>query len=459
MTSTNSREAAIESAFGEYLLAIDAGEPVDKAAFLTKYPEIADSLAKHLQADSLIRTMAGPSFADTQNEMPNEMLNTVIAPTTEDSAIQQTASFVEAAESIDTKSEKPNRGFGIPETFGRYRVEKILGQGAMGAVYLAHDTQLDRPVALKIPKFAQEDDQDLLERFYREARAVATLHHPNICPVYDAGEIEGQVFLSMAFIKGRPLSDFIKAKKKQGERSVAKLVMKLAHALQEAHEIGVVHRDLKPANIMVGKKGEPVVMDFGLARKIDSNETQITQFGTIVGTPAYMSPEQVEGHPDSVGPLSDQYSLGVILYELLAGRLPFSGTVLSVIGQIAHKEPDEVAELRPDLDPRLAAICTKMMSKNPEDRYNSMTAAAEALTHYLTESKTGADPHNQSLWDASQAEPSSESIPAVKQHLPKTQPAPRAKRNRKRRTKPQKSASKKKLWAAIITSALALIIA
>ena len=159
------------------------------------------------------------------------------------------------AESVDTKTSHIPTTWEMPKEFGRYRVKKLLGQGAMGAVYLAQDTQLDRPVALKIPKFDQQKEAKLSERFYREARAVATIHHPNICPVFDVGEIEGQIFLSMAFIKGRPLSDFTKSDKKQGQRSVAKLVMKLAKALQEAHNIGVVHRDLKPANIMVSNAG------------------------------------------------------------------------------------------------------------------------------------------------------------------------------------------------------------
>ncbi len=413
-TGTNkvNHQDLLEEAFCEYLRRVDAGEDVDRQAFVSRYPDVANVLAEHLDADSVVRRMAGPTYAEAtahgeidatitgdvpigEGDMEDADSGSDFIPAGRSVAEQDT---VIASQSNDTHPGGEARQSDIPAQFGRYRVEKLLGQGAMGSVYLAHDTQLDRRVALKIPKFDQASDADMLERFYREARAVATLHHPNICPVYDVGEIDGQTFLSMAYLEGRPLSDYTKSQKKQGERSVAKLVMKLARALQEAHEIGVVHRDLKPANIMVGKKGEPVVMDFGLARRLDSNDTRVTKSGTIVGTPAYMSPEQVEGDPDAVGPGSDQFSLGVILYEMLAGQLPFQGTMLSVIGQIAHKAPRGIEELRPDVDPRLAAICGRMMSKNPADRFQNMAAAADALHQYLTESKTGVSAEV-SQWD------------------------------------------------------------
>lgn len=415
------REDRIDEAFGEYLACLDAGQPIDKAEFLAKYPDIADSLAKCLEDESNVRKMAGPTFAETDQGT----LGTVIGPV-QDAAVQETGAY---AQSVDTQTDQKPTDWGIPEKFGRYRVKKLLGQGAMGAVYLAEDTKLHRPTALKIPKFDQQQDAGLLERFYREARAVATLFHPNICPVLDVGEIEGQIFLSMAFIKGRPLSDFARSDKQQSQRSVAKLVMKLAKALKEAHDIGVVHRDLKPANIMVSKKGgEPVVMDFGLARQLDSNEARVTQSGYIVGTPAYMSPEQVEGASDGVGPLSDQYSLGVVLYELLTGQMPFSGSVLSIIGQIAHKEPKPLAELRSDLDPRLAAVCNRMMAKDPAERFEDMAAVASALNSFLTESKTNAAPDNQSQWEINQAAAALESVVASEQRKPR-QAAARKKGN------------------------------
>src|SRR5262249_45009442 len=144
------------------------------------------------------------------------------------------------------------------QTFGRYRIERILGQGAMGVVYLAHDTQLERPVALKVPKFTEQESRELIERFYREARSAAAIQHQNICPLYDIGEIDGTRFITMAYIDGRPLTEFISPSKPQSSRWIAGVVRKLAIALSLAHERGVIHRDLKPANILIDGNNEPV---------------------------------------------------------------------------------------------------------------------------------------------------------------------------------------------------------
>src|SRR5262249_18572835 len=149
-------------------------------------------------------------------------------------------------------------------SFGRYRIVKRLGQGGMGSVYLAQDTQLDRPVALKVPRFTADVSSSMIQRFYTEARAAATLHHPNLCPVHDVGEINGRLYLPMAYIEGKPLSGFTK---RFSPREAAAIVRKLALALQEAHAKGVIHRDLKPSNVMINHRSEPVIMDFGLARR------------------------------------------------------------------------------------------------------------------------------------------------------------------------------------------------
>jgi predicted Ser/Thr protein kinase len=270
----------------------------------------------------------------------------------------------------------------MPEQFGRYRILKQLGKGGMGAVYLAHDTQLDRKVALKVPHFAASEGPEVLERFAREARAAATLSHPNICPVYDVGEWQGTRYVTMAYIEGKPLSDLLRSGKPLPQQSVAALVKKLAQAMHDAHQHGIVHRDLKPSNVMVSKKHEPVIMDFGLARRAQE-DVRLTKSGSILGTPAYMSPEQVGGDPQAVGPPSDVYSLGVILYELLTGRLPFQGPVTAVLGQILTQEPPPPRSLRADLDPALEAICQKAMAKKVPDRYGSMRELAAALNRYV----------------------------------------------------------------------------
>ncbi len=273
----------------------------------------------------------------------------------------------------------------LPETFGRYRILRPLGEGGMGAVYLARDTQLDRLVALKVPRLggdAKPAPGDL-ERFLREARAAAALLHPNLCPIFDAGEVDGTPYMTMAYLEGRLLSSVIEKGKPPSQRQATLIVRKLATALQEAHARGVIHRDLKPANVMINPRGEPIVMDFGLARRDESVEARLTKDGTVLGTPAYMPPEQVRGETRAIGPACDIYALGVIFYELLAGRLPFEGSVMTVLGKILTEPSPPPSRFRPDLDPELEAICLKAMAKKVEDRHASMAELAAALAVQL----------------------------------------------------------------------------
>jgi choice-of-anchor C domain-containing protein len=357
-------EDRVQAALKEYLEQVDCGDAVDRDEFLAQRPEVAEELRSFIDAEEQLRKLA----------QPNEREST------------STQSFaVHGQETIAPQgpARRPSEGSALKQQFGRYRIVRPLGKGAMGMVYLAEDTQLLRQVALKTPHFEQEPTPDLLERFYREARAAANLRHPNICPVHDVGQIEGTHYISMAFIDGHPLSAFIRAKP-QPERQILIVVRKLAQALVEAHERGIVHRDLKPANIMVDKRNEPIIMDFGLARKLEREQSvRITQSGMLIGTPAYMSPEQIEGEPDKVGPASDQFSLGVILYELLTGQLPFRGSLSAVMAQIITRDPTPLSQLRPDLDLRIEALCQKMMAKDRGKRFPSLAAVAEEIAVIL----------------------------------------------------------------------------
>jgi formylglycine-generating enzyme required for sulfatase activity len=283
----------------------------------------------------------------------------------------------------------PDRGE-LPETFGRYRIKKRLAQGGMGAVYLARDTTLDRDVALKVPLVEGDDRGEWLARFYREARASAALRHPNLCPVYDVGEIDGTPYLTMAYIKGRTLAQM--AGRPYPPPQAAGIARKIALALAEAHRRGVLHRDLKPANVMIDRRGEPIVMDFGLARRGGVDDPRLTRSGTMLGTPAYMPPEQVLGDLDALGPACDVYGVGVILYELLCGRPPFQGATPAVLRQVLGTAPPLPSQVNPDIDPRLEAICLKAMAKDPGERHASMDELAADLTDYLRTAMRGGAP-------------------------------------------------------------------
>ena len=258
---------------------------------------------------------------------------------------------------------------------------KKLGGGGMGTVYLVENTELEREEALKVPHFGDGDDPQLRERFLREAKSAAKLDHPNLCPVHDAGVLDGIYYLTMRFLKGKLLTDY--TGKPQPARKAVEIVTKLAQALEAAHGKGVIHRDLKPSNVMMVAGVGPVVMDFGLAKQVRQPDQKLTQAGAMLGTPAYMPPEQVNGELERMGPASDVYSLGVILYELLTGRLPFEGTTAAIFGQILYTEPPLPSALVPGLNPALDGICRKAMAKASTERYPSMKAFAAALMDFL----------------------------------------------------------------------------
>ncbi len=364
------QDPRVEAALRDYLERVDRGEPVDREEFLARHAPIADQLRSFIAAEDEVRKLAG---AGNPLDYSHDSTKS-FAIHGQETVVPQSAG----------KWNAESGGSGLTGRFGRYRIIRALGMGAMGTVYLAEDTQLERQIALKTPHFTEDPTGEQLERFFREARAAGTLRHPHICPIHDFGQIDGKHFITMAYIEGHPLSAFSQAAKPQTERQVLLLVRKLALALQEAHDHGVVHRDLKPANIMVDKNSEPIIMDFGLAQQARrEGDIRLTQTGNIIGTPAYMSPEQVEGKPDKIGPATDQYSLGVILYELLTGELPFRGSIVAVMGQVLTQEPTSPSQLRPDLDPRIEAVCLKMLAKNTPDRFPSLSAVADEFATIL----------------------------------------------------------------------------
>ncbi len=266
-----------------------------------------------------------------------------------------------------------------PQAPPSYEVLETLGHGGMGYVIKARDRKLDRLVAIKMPLPALTADPAFRDRFLREARSAARLRHPNLCPIYEVGEHAGIPYIVMALIEGRTLRDHAAAEKLPARRA-AEILAVLSRAVAYAHEHGVIHRDLKPANVMIDlESGQPVLMDFGLAKETSDEGSHVTQTGQVVGTPAYMSPEQAAGRAERVGPWSDQYSLGAILYELLTGRPPFLGAVGEVIHQVQHQEPEPPRKLFPALHRDIETVCLKALSKNPQDRYADAGSMAKDL--------------------------------------------------------------------------------
>ena len=268
------------------------------------------------------------------------------------------------------------------QKLGRFQIKSVLGEGAFGTVYRARDPHLDRDVAVKVPRFAGQQSQADRARFLREARAAAGLQHAHICPVHEVGNADGRDYIVLSLIDGKPLSKILQSQPKLSNRQIAAVIRKLALALQEAHDLGIIHRDLKPANIMINRKGEPVIMDFGLARRSNSGDAEISHHGQIMGTPAYMSPEQARGDGKAVGLATDIYSLGILLYEMICGRRPFEGTVTEVIASILHVDPPRPSQFRATIDPRLEQICLRAIAKHPTERFVTMKEFADALAEY-----------------------------------------------------------------------------
>jgi len=273
----------------------------------------------------------------------------------------------------------------LPIEFGRYRLLKQLGTGGMGTVYLAHDTELDRKVALKLPHTNGTRSKLLSDRFRREARLAATLDHPNICRIFDIGEHDGRQFLTMAYVEGRSLHEIIKATGAIEPRTAVQLMQGIATTVHFAHEQGIIHRDLKPANIMIKKDKSFVIMDFGLARRINQEDEQLTAVGAVLGTPAYMSPEQLRNEENEVGSQSDIYSLGIILNELLLGRRPFHGSVPQIYTQILTSDSVAPSAMDDGIDLAICSICRSATHRHLKKRYGSAKDFADALGHYLAQ--------------------------------------------------------------------------
>jgi len=374
--SEKSTESRLDIAIGDFMRRVDRGTPVDRESFISEYADVENELRTYFGTVDRVEQVAGRQATRAIDEENKPASDTA-------SVLQREQETLSAAAHVASHSERDKASETAENQFGRYRIVKTLGQGGMGIVHLAEDPQLDRLVAIKVPFFGEDDQGSILSRFRREVKAVAAIQHPNICPIYDVGDMDGVPFMAMAYIEGKPLSELIRPDKPLRIRAVSMLVRKLALAVEQAHKAGVIHRDLKPANVMINKLREPVIMDFGLARCEGKANGTLTRTGDLMGTPHYMPPEQVSGDVEAMGPGCDIYSLGVMLYELLTGRCPFSGDTLAVLSQIALEEPTKPSTHRPEIDEQLDRICLKAMSKKIEDRFRSMGEFAQHLTAYI----------------------------------------------------------------------------
>jgi serine/threonine-protein kinase len=265
----------------------------------------------------------------------------------------------------------------------RYELEELVGEGGMSTVFRARDTVLERQVALKVLHKHHARDPEYVERFRREARAIARLAHPNIVTVIDRGEWRGRQFIVFEHVSGKTLKDLVEREGPLPVDRAVSLAHQVARALAFAHEAGIVHRDVKPHNVLVDADGAAKVMDFGIARSLDPDD-ELTQTGTLLGTSDYISPEQASGV--RVDERSDQYSLGVLLYELLTGEVPYPGPNLMAVAVRHLRDPvPSVRARRPGVPPRVDAIVARAMAKRPPDRFPSMEAMTAALAACLAE--------------------------------------------------------------------------
>jgi len=284
-----------------------------------------------------------------------------------------TVGHVPNAPKSDDNSSLPN--------FGDYERLELVGRGGMGVVYRAWHCRLKRMEAVKLIRAGQFAGPRDLARFHLEVEAGAALDHPNIVPLYGAGEIDGQPYLAMKWVDGVSLPAKL-PHFRHSPRDSARLVAKVARAVHHAHRRGILHRDIKPGNILLDLSGEPLVVDFGLAKQLDA-EGGITETGVVAGTPEYMAPEQARGEKHlTVG--ADVYALGAVLYTLLTGRPPFTSTNrMEIIEQVLHSPPPAIRALNPMVDGELEAVCLKCLEKKSGDRYPSAEALADELDRYV----------------------------------------------------------------------------
>ncbi len=343
---SDSNDERIERALAEYLAATESGQIFDTEAWLERNTDLRDELTEFIQThEQAVGIVAARS------------LNETIAVSVWDSAA-------------------------IPSHIGNYEIIEEIGRGGMGIVFRAKHRELPRIVALKVIRSGEFANQEETARFRAETEACARLQHSNIVPIYDVGESGGLQYFTMALIDGPTLLERVRTQK-LSPKEAARLIQKIALAIDSAHQAGIVHRDLKPANILFNQAGEPYITDFGLAQVSDAQD-MLTTTGQILGTPAYMAPEQATGRKSRVGVSADVYSLGCLLYFTLTGQAPFHGpTPFDILLQVLERDPPLPRQINREVPAVLERICLRAMAKQVEDRCATAQELADALGCYL----------------------------------------------------------------------------
>lgn len=357
LNPNSEREQRLDEIAAAYFKAVEAGERPEPEQWIHRHPDLADDLKAFFSAQNQVA-----AFGKRRDEPPGE---------------------------TTVGLDGPNDGtaLGTVRYFGDYELLSEIARGGMGIVFKARQVSLNRVVALKMILAGQLASENDVLRFRAEAEAVGNLDHPHIVPIYEIGAFEGQQYFSMKLMEGGSLSASVgggqwTVGRKEGQMAAARLMATVARAIQHAHQRGILHRDLKPANILLDKQGQPQVTDFGLAKRVQSDQS-LSQSGAIVGTPLYMSPEQASGRK-GLTTAADIYSLGAILYQLIAGRPPFmADTPLDVLMQVVEKDPPSPRSFNPNVDVDLETICMKCLRKEPSRRYASAEALADDLDRWL----------------------------------------------------------------------------